>query len=188
MLASSFSVLLTNTVLLLIPVLWVKLFEKKKNLVKELGLSSRNLKQDVFWGLVGFLALVFLVFVPGNLIDAFFNGDSSYVVETVKAQPFYIIALILIVQVPVEELFFRGFLVNRVGILPSALVFGLAHFSYGSMSEVILAGLAGVVLGIIFSKRKNIFASIISHELLNVMTLVMIYSNFSLVGGLSCLA
>ena len=56
------------------------------------------------------------------------------------------------------------------------MLFGLVHFAYGSWTEVVLACISGFILGFIFLKRKNIIAPIISHELLNLMTLVLVYT------------
>ena len=80
-----------------------------------------------------------------------------------------------------EEGFFRGFVQkylcvllhqikygNSLAIIISSLLFGLAHYSGGSL-YVILATISGIGYGLIYFRTKRIEASIISHFLLNLV-------------------
>ena len=173
------NLLVLSVVLVLSPLVWVfafenKRFKTKKRFLKEFSLFSDDLKQDLAVGFTGFLVLLLVVFLFGEIITVFFQNDSDLVVDVVKSLDFSYLVLVFILQVPIEEFFFRGFLVKRFGVWLPALLFGLAHLAYGSVIEVILAIVAGVVLGFIFLKRENIIAPVVSHALLNLTTLLMI--------------
>jgi membrane protease YdiL (CAAX protease family) len=85
----------------------------------------------------------------------------------------------LLIALP-EELFFRGILQNlletRIGrmgalILASAL-FGVSHFNHGSAFNwryVLLATIAGLFYGRAWRAHKQIFASVLTHTLVDVV-------------------
>jgi len=71
-----------------------------------------------------------------------------------------------------EEVFFRGFLQPRVGVVATAVVFALAHFSYASASEVIVVFLLALTLGLLYKKTGNLWAAIAAHFAFNLVNLV----------------
>ena len=72
-----------------------------------------------------------------------------------------------------EELFFRGLLTSRFGILVSSAVFGLMHFAYGSMVEVVGAFLIGIVLAATFKQSKSITPCILAHMAYNALAIAV---------------
>ena len=77
-----------------------------------------------------------------------------------------------------EEILFRGFLVPRMGIIPSALLFGLAHYSYNSTFgvEVIAAFIFGIIAGYVFRRTKSIYPGMIAHILVNTIAVIGLLS------------
>jgi membrane protease YdiL (CAAX protease family) len=76
-----------------------------------------------------------------------------------------------------EEVFFRGYLQPRVGLLVTSLVFALAHFSYASVSEVAAVFLLALALGGLYRWTGNLWAPIAAHFVFNLVNLVAgIYS------------
>lgn len=72
-----------------------------------------------------------------------------------------------------EELLFRGFLVPLLGVLLSAVVFGLAHQIRGP-SRWVWAGWAmgvGVGLGAIFAATGSLVGPLLSHAVVNAVNL-----------------
>lgn len=78
-----------------------------------------------------------------------------------------------------EELFFRGFIQNKlkymnrnykygssIAILSASILFGLAHYK-GGISYIALSTIAGLFYGTAFEKTNRIEASIMVHFLLN---------------------
>jgi len=72
-----------------------------------------------------------------------------------------------------EEVFFRGALQPRVGLLPASLLFGLAHLA-PRRDLALWAGfalLAGLILGALFEYTGNLLAPAIAHVLVNAVNL-----------------
>ena len=86
----------------------------------------------------------------------------------------FLIAYFLIVRVFAEEIFFRGFLVKYAGWFFSSVLFGLAHFAYGSIAEVLGAFVLGLLLAKAFEKNKNILPNFLAHFFYNLIFLVTI--------------
>jgi len=78
---------------------------------------------------------------------------------------------IVILRVISEELFFRGFLVPKIGALPSSIVFAAFHAGYGSIAEIAGALVLGYILAKAFQLNKNLYPNIIAHALYNAMAL-----------------
>ena len=89
---------------------------------------------------------------------------------------------VILIQSVSEEVFFRGFLMGKIdkftGMYPAilivAIIFGLAHISYGKYYPVIASIMIGIVLGFIKYKTKNLFSSIVAHLTFN-FTAYMLY-------------
>jgi membrane protease YdiL (CAAX protease family) len=88
-----------------------------------------------------------------------------------------------------EELIFRGFLLQKVadsigtgavagvaGAALSSLIFGAMHYFSQGMYGVIITGLTGFLIGIMFLlTRKNLAAVVITHGLINTVGIVGAY-------------
>ncbi len=68
-----------------------------------------------------------------------------------------------------EELFFRGALQPRVGLLLASLLFGLAHLlpSWPLVLWSLFAGVAGLALGALFEVTGNLIAPVVAHVVVN---------------------
>lgn len=80
-----------------------------------------------------------------------------------------------------EELLFRGYLIPRLeiivkntylSVLISSLFFGLIHYSYGTLIQVIGPFSIGLVLALHYHKYRNIKILIICHFLWDLMSIV----------------
>jgi hypothetical protein len=79
-----------------------------------------------------------------------------------------------------EEIIFRGFLLPSltryfpvwIAIVLSSLLFSIAHLS---LSEVLPLTALGLVLGIVYTRSRNILASMIVHSLWNSGTLLSLF-------------
>ncbi len=71
-----------------------------------------------------------------------------------------------------EEVLFRGFMIPRVGIIVSALVFAILHLSYLSISEFVAAFIYGVLAGYTFKKTGSLYTTIIAHALVNAVAVI----------------
>lgn len=120
------------------------------------------------------IVLLGIAWITSSLITAFFPADLANVENLAHALadagPLVLVYLFL-VRVATEELLFRGALVPRIGILPSALVFGIGHITYASIAQVVGALVAGLVLGAYFFERKSLWPPFFAHLLYNAIAL-----------------
>lgn len=81
-----------------------------------------------------------------------------------------------------EELIFRGYLQPRfeiilknrhIAILTSSLLFGLLHFKYGTVVNVIGPFVIGIIFSYYYSKYRNIKALILCHILWDLMSIYL---------------
>ncbi|MFB6274621.1 MAG: lysostaphin resistance A-like protein [Halothece sp.] len=139
------------------------------------------------WGLGGYLTAIPLVVMVSILNQQIWQGQGGsnpLLFLAVQAQDpvalliFFTTAAIL---APVfEEIIFRGFLLPSltryfsvsVAILLSSLLFSIAHLS---VSEVLPLTVLGLVLGVVYTRSRNILASMIVHSLWNSGTLLSLY-------------
>ena len=87
----------------------------------------------------------------------------------------------------VEELLFRGYLLSRLQfifnnkylpVVISSLLFGLIHFGYGTVQNVVVPTFIGFVFALYYNRYKNIKVLIISHflyDLILVLTALHYY-------------
>ncbi|UCD42565.1 MAG: CPBP family intramembrane metalloprotease, partial [Chloroflexota bacterium] len=87
-----------------------------------------------------------------------------------------------------EEMMFRAFLINQLGVLFqnkrlrwtlslifSSIFFGLVHFYEGPLG-IVLTGLTGLLFGLIYLKSsRNLWAVIIAHGLMDTFTFVLVF-------------
>lgn len=84
----------------------------------------------------------------------------------------------------VEELFFRGFLQPRVGILLSSALFTLAHLSYGQPFMLIGIALLSLIYGLLVRWRQSIWAAVAAHSLFDgIQLLILVPGVVKLLGG-----
>lgn len=76
-----------------------------------------------------------------------------------------------------EEILFRGFLVPRIGIILSALIFAAGHVTYNSSFgiEVIAAFIFGLLAGYVYKRTNSLYPSIIAHILVNTLTILLTF-------------
>lgn len=71
-----------------------------------------------------------------------------------------------------EEVFFRGFLQPRVGLLGQATLFALAHLSYVNVLEVVVTFVLALLFGLIYRATGNLLAPMAGHFLFNLLMLL----------------
>jgi len=92
-----------------------------------------------------------------------------------EGMPAYLLVFSVVVAPIDEELLFRGFLVPRIGIVWSALIFSLFHISYYSIAEFIAAFIFGLLAGYAFKRTKSLYTTIIGHALVNMLTIIVLF-------------
>jgi len=89
--------------------------------------------------------------------------------------------LLLAIQPIAEEIFFRGFLLDKFKALGgnyfaiglTSILFGLAHVSYAKIYPAIITAVLGVVLALSVIKTKNLLTAIIAHTGYNIISYIL---------------
>lgn len=145
------------------------LFEKTREVIIPKSIPAL-LKETLF-------CLLITVFLSGLVsILVYFLGFSDIHKVAEKVQDFGPLLIFMAVFfVPFsEELFFRAFLVDKVGIVLSALIFGLAHFSYGSVVEILGAFVIGLVFGYFYIRNRSVSQNILAHVIFNICSIALL--------------
>lgn len=144
-------------------------------------------KKYAWWFYVLAMIVMFLVITFGSAILLLF----SKLISNDQISTNYHSLKMLFAQYPVlgiltaltagvtEEFFFRGYLQNRltllsnkyVGIIVSALLFGLLHYNYGTLIQVLFPFYLGLIFSIFYDKYKNITFLMVFHFLWDAVAL-----------------
>lgn len=142
-----------------------------REIARQLGLSGRGLnRRHIVIGLALFL-LFFAIEIGMGLFSELTGIQLPTNVGLVFAgMPLYFYIFTFAVAPINEEILFRGFMVPRIGIIASALIFGALHYmSYYSVVEVVAALMFGLASGYAFKKTNSLYPSIIGHVLINLL-------------------
>ncbi len=164
--------------LILFPIAF--LFSRKKSLkkaVQELGFVKINGLSFLKKSFLLFVALIVASVVLSTALGFFGLNDLSLVSESIeRISPIIpLFLMIVILRVISEEVFFRGFLVEKIGIVASSGIFALFHIGYGSVAEVIGAFVLGLLLAKAFQLNKNLYPNILGHAAYNAIALWAIF-------------
>jgi uncharacterized protein len=136
------------------------------------------------WGVGGYLVAIPIVTIVSLLTDRLFKGQGGsnplleIVLEGKDRGAIGIFFLTAAVAAPLfEEFFFRGFLLPSLtrylpvwaAILVSAIFFGVAHLS---ISEIPALTVLGILLGIVYTRTRDLRSSMLFHGLWNSGTLI----------------
>lgn len=76
-----------------------------------------------------------------------------------------------------KDIRIKKFLYAALAVFVSGFVFGLVHVAYGDFEQIILYGALGCVLGVVYLvAKKNIFAPIVVHLLLNLISMIFLFT------------
>jgi membrane protease YdiL (CAAX protease family) len=168
---------LIAALIFLAPFAWL-LTERKTpgKSLSELGLvmpgNPVRLVADCAWLLILMILALGLV---GAVLSYFGFSDQGSVAALVKQQGGFALLLAVTLGPIGEELLFRGLLSRRYGILASSLAFGLAHYFYGSVLEVVGAVTVGLILAWYTKRTNSTVAPIVAHAAYNALSILVIF-------------
>ncbi|PIU21577.1 MAG: hypothetical protein COT15_01640 [Candidatus Diapherotrites archaeon CG08_land_8_20_14_0_20_34_12] len=166
--------------------LWFKAAElkikkplNKRKILKifnELGLSKISSIELIKKTLI-LLVTLFIALIIISILSSYFGlNDSELIkdkIQSISSQSTLILAYLLIIRVICEEIFFRGFLLGKLGNFFQAFLFAILHFSYESQIEVIGAFILGLILGKAAKDNKNLFPNILAHLIYNAIVVTL---------------
>jgi membrane protease YdiL (CAAX protease family) len=143
-------------------------------IAEELGISRRSLSAKNIMIGIGLLALVLLI---GILLQAISQLTGiplpTNVTALLSGAPISFLVFSFLIAPINEEILFRGFLVPRVGIMASAVLFAIPHLlSYSSISELIAAFAFGIAAGYVLKKTNSLYPSIVAHAIVNLIAIL----------------
>ncbi len=167
-------------------------------IIDSVGLDPKRLSLKLLtYGIIIF-AVVFVFEIALTLFQFATNIQINTNTQLILAgAPLWFLVFATIISPINEEIFFRGFLIRGiahvhavlfgmdqnfdanqisawVGIIFSALLFGLAHSSYDSSFgiDMIAAGLFAILAGYVYKKTKSIYPTMLAHMLVNALAVV----------------
>jgi len=141
----------------------------------------------VLWGLGGYLValpLVVLISLVNQEIWQGQGGSNPLLSLALESQNWLVLGIFFFTAAVLapffEELIFRGFLLPSLtrycpvwlAIIASSLLFAIAHLN---LSEILPLLVLGSVLGVVYSRSRNLLSSMVLHSLWNSGTLISLF-------------
>jgi len=170
---------------ILVPIIWYHLVNKLslKEMFSRLKLRKEGIDIAILWGIIAVIVAFGIIFVTGVFVEYFGYDltDSSNITDLELYFSLPSIFLLLIIQPVGEEIFFRGFLLEKINfftgekiaIIATGILFGIAHLTYGKIYPAIMTAILGMIFGYIVIKTKNLYSAIIAHILFNVTSFTL---------------
>jgi uncharacterized protein len=144
---------------------------------RSIGLGTCRWWKSIAWGLV--IAVV-LAAVVGSLayLTGYGHGPGSAAFENL---PLWLITLIVFRTGVVEELFYRGYAIERLqmvglgrfwSVTIPLVIFSLGHWS-GGAANILIALAAGIILTGFYLWRRDLVANMIGHGLVDFVANVL---------------
>lgn len=150
---------------------------------EQLGLATPRRLREVGVGIVFGVGAWFVV-VAGLVLVALsvaaLGGEELLpkepppAIEWIAGQPFLLRAALALSAGVVEEIFFRGLLQPRVGLLFSTALFALAHLSYDQPFVLVGVTALSVLYGLLVRWRQSLWAAITAHALFDAIQLLVV--------------
>jgi uncharacterized protein len=148
--------------------------------LESIGLKTAAFGKSLLWGLVGFLlcgiGVAVSLLILGVLGLKMGGGSEGF------ATPTYVFTLIVIRAGIVEEVFYRGYAIERltalthskaVAVVLPLLLFSLFHYRQG-MGGIILAFILGGVLSGFYLWKRDLTANMFAHFLVDFVPNILI--------------
>jgi len=145
--------------------------------LRSIGLGTARWWISIFWGLV--IAVVSAVVVGGlAYLTGYGHGPGSAAFE---ALPLWLITVIVFRAGVVEELFYRGYAIERLQMIGLGrfwsvtiplVIFSLGHRS-GGAANMLIALAAGAILAGFYLWRRDLVANMIGHGLVDFVANVL---------------
>lgn len=134
-------------------------------------------KRDLLYGLL----LGILIVIVAGLISRILPQPSSANNTSLLVQYNMLIAGVFVILIaPVlEEILFRGILVDKVGVVLSSILFSVIHIGSGDLYSIIYPAIIifiiGSALGTTYKKTKSLLLVILAHSIYNIFILFIFY-------------
>lgn len=170
--------------LFIIPFIHYRVIKEKnwKTTIDELLPHNKNLFKEIVGGItlffllfIGFILIAMIMTIIQNF-TGFIINDLDKVADIISLEiSASLIGFILLVGIVVfiEELFFRAFLIRKIGVLSATIIFTIFHIGYGSIAQIIGVFLLGLILAYWFKKNESILQNYLGHLLYNLVAILL---------------
>jgi membrane protease YdiL (CAAX protease family) len=157
-------------------------------LLTKIGIPG-SLKTNIIYT-IGGLAVVFITLLFLSLImETVGLNDQEKIIEVANKLPIPVLIIAAFFAPVSEEFFFRAFLYNKIwkladrfglpfgwqaGVILSSIIFGLFHFAYGSIVEIIGAIVIGIIFALVYRKSGSIIPVILIHMIYNITSITFL--------------
>jgi membrane protease YdiL (CAAX protease family) len=145
--------------------------------LRSINLGTAPIQSSLMWGGI----LVALCGATGAVIALLTHFKGGEMSEAFWKLPLWLVLLVVLRAGVVEELFYRGYAVERLqllglnrfwaGLIP-VLIFGFAHAPNG-WANVVIALALGVVLTAVYIWRRDLVANMFGHFMIDFFSLVV---------------
>ena len=142
-----------------------------------IGIGTSTVAKSILWGGI----LVVLCGIVGSVVAILAHFKGGEMGDALAKLPLWLVILIVLRAGVVEELFYRGYAIERLqqlglnryvaGIIP-LLIFGFAHGTNG-WANIILALSLGAVLTAFYLWRRDLVANMIGHFMIDLIATVL---------------
>lgn len=157
---------------LLVLLLWI-IRRKERLPLSSIGLRGDGVGRSMLWGLLATLMLVAGIAASMALLQAL--GLSYGSGETKFVAPAWVTLLIVLRAGIVEEVFYRGYAIERLerltgnpivaSVLP-LVAFAAFHYRQG-VAGILIALVLGAILTVFYRWKRNLLANIVAHFLID---------------------
>lgn len=166
---------------ILVPFLWYHMVNGLtfRQMLFQVKLHRIKLDMALVWGVVtAYISFSVVVFINVILTVLGFNVSEASNIKDLGLYFSVPSMFVLVTFQPIaEEIFFRGFLLEKftmlvgspMSILITSVLFGIAHLSAGNVYPAFMAGIVGLFLAVLVEKTQNLSASITAHVLFNLV-------------------
>jgi membrane protease YdiL (CAAX protease family) len=141
-----------------------------------LGLRRRGATWSLIWAGLAVLLVFWLLIAAGLAVKSLGGQDleNQRAEAIAKALSAPAVPLVAAMTGVGEEIFFRGFLLKKVGNVPQAVLFGLAHLNYLAPLEVGVTAALGYGFGRTVKRTGSLWGPIVGHALFNAVSLFIV--------------
>jgi membrane protease YdiL (CAAX protease family) len=145
--------------------------------LSSIGLGTRGLIKSILWGLVIFVACI----VVGGLLAHLLNYGHGPASAAFDKLPLWMVTLVVLRAGVVEELFYRGYAIERLQALGlnrfvaagiPLIIFGVGHWT-GGAANILIALALGAILAGFYLWHRDLVANMIGHFLVDFVANVL---------------
>jgi membrane protease YdiL (CAAX protease family) len=186
------SQLLVIAIFILVPFAWYYFVNDSgfKDFKSRIKLIGHDIDKAFIWGVLSAILIFIIIFIIEVMLIAggIEQQDLSNMPDLQRLFSWPVMFFLIAVQPIGEEIYFRGFLYDKIeryagwpiAVVITAVLFAIAHMSYGKIIPVIMIFFMGLVLGYIVYKSRSLYSSIIAHVVFNVSSFTLAYLGMEL--------